>query len=286
MKKKQWYAVGGIIFALIIVIIGVFVANNQEKDSSTTEQTNAVAKGNPVNKSHYENLEGLTYEILKIEYNKEKHQLLLDIFTEEFLTNEQLKSLEDAVHTNVSKLVDQVDEIVIHVFNNKDTYKDAVNNGYKGGSGLVETVVGLHQEKVNVNATHYREIEQDENGDIDAVTYDVVGADDEGEEAVLDVVVEGNPKQVATFVSPFVQIIQDLNPNLKTVVLHIYDSVADVEEKNLAYVYQDSILSYTESLTDKEDVENPTEEESSSYLERDESNENLFIEGEVTGGNQ
>lgn len=298
------------VIASLLILGGIgayfaFNSNDEQSEDIVEEEIEQVEET-----SVFEEVNGLVYELKRSEVIKDKDgkasEFIMDIIFAGEISKEEWASLESEVYRLAKEEYgNDIQKVIIHVFQTSDKYEEAVKEGYKGNYGLRMVITGDHAVRTPVvTAKYYQEIEIPElnlpetdpneppvesEGDIDAFEYDAQDAKIEGKKATIDVIANGPSQDVAKFIIGFIQVTRELNKDIETYALNIYSNRDTLERKEPQYVFDGKILTYEEVLenifkneeSSEQSSEPSSEQEKSPAVESSESDESAKTENQT-----
>jgi len=235
-----------IITAALIVIIGLGIAGSYYYHQTVVEKKIASFQ----EKDEYKGISGLSYQILQIKQSNNQAPVVMDIVSKKPIPSKTVSTFEKELFQRLKSNHISTSHITIHVFNQTSQYQKAVKEGYKGRNGLIQTIISdRSSSKPIIRSILYEEINETQQGDIDAVVYNIENAKKHESQATIEIVVSGDHSEVRQFVSPFTQLIKQLNPHLNNITLKIYSSYEDFNKKEPTWVYRNNLLTFEQTLS-------------------------------------
>lgn len=265
-KKKIIITIATLFIGLAVLVGGIILAPKAEDSTKGSAETKKkverteeivtedldVKEDKEENFLPYTNLNNLSYEVLSHRYEASKkaegnYEVIFDIVSTS-LTKADYEALADSVQKlSEESEKKKVNKVTIHHFKSPENYESIQASNYVVGKDLISTVIYEYRSpepKVDDTQedTHKEEVSIENEGNIDALSYDVQDVTANNSTTTYDVVVTGDTQNLSTFISGFVHLHKSLNPSDQKIALQLYNSSESLQSKTPNWLFDGKTL--------------------------------------------
>lgn len=254
-KKKIIITIATLVIGLAVLVGGVILAPKAEDSKKKVERTEEIVtedldvkEDKEKNFLPYTNLNNLSYEVLSHRYEASKkaegnYEVIFDIVSTS-LTKADYEVLADSIQKlSEESEMKKVNKVTIHHFKSSENYESIQASNYVVGKDLISTVIYEYRSpEPKVDDTHKEEVSIENEGNIDALSYDVQDVTANNSTTTYDVVVTGDTQNLSTFISGFVHLHKSLNPSDQKIALQLYNSSESLQSKTPNWLFDGKTL--------------------------------------------
>lgn len=270
-KKKLIGIIVAILMAVSLMVAGLFLSKDAEKESEKLPTVNEdlssrkELKEEKVEDKYKDLVSTLNYEVLRAEQISQldtEQSLFLDVKVEKQLTNDELKNIGVEAHKKLSKDIKGKDGLVtvfLNVFTSKEAFETTQTEDYKGEfvQGYVQSFVSSSDGGTSAIMNTYTDVSLTKDiKELDSsLNFDIVNTNsDTITKAIqLDVVItDGTDPQVNDLFQSLIEMVKESNDDVDHVSIRAFTSSENYKSGKNTYEY--STL-YPSNLTKRVDIQ-------------------------------
>lgn len=244
MNKKLTVTIIAVL-ALVLIIGIIFFNSNKPAHTDNVTNEQDTTDTSLEDEISIESIGELSYKILRNEVDGDK--VYFDIYSENNLTDEQIKTIGKEVYKHHSKN-NTIKHVYFNYFNDENAFPQTLEEDYDNYpiKGLVTNYISTHSDEKNtVELKRYLSFYEDTSFEFDKTDYNVVDALKTENHADVHVVISEVPEEdVWDTGKGFNSLIKNLNPGTETIKVFFYFGDENYQNKKVAWTFDSKYPSF------------------------------------------